>query len=102
MDRYDIIDKEGALTRFNELLTLVNADEINQWRHHPCTKALVWSLVYSEMEYHDQWRLGNLTAESTDGTAQLNAKALGALEAIDKMKMYILEEISNNDSSDRP
>lgn len=97
MDRYDIIDKEGALVRFRELLEMLSNDEIIQWRSHPCTKALLWGMVYTEMDYHDKWRNGTFTAPEAEGTAQLNAKALGALEVIDTLKRNILEEISVDD-----
>ena len=98
MDTYDVLESEKALQKFNELLDSVSPGEIEQWRYHACTKALLFSLLHSEMVYMENWSKGAFTSESADGTAQQNAKALGALEAISIMKQYIKEEISAYDN----
>lgn len=92
-NRYEILDEESILDRINELLGGIPKEEVVNWKSHSLTKALLWMLTYSEMRYHNEWVNGSFTTESAYGTAQANAKALGALEHIKLMKQYILEEI---------
>jgi hypothetical protein len=97
---YDILDVFDPGAKAREMLSMVDMGEIQQWKSHPCTQAILYGLMYDEQAYMLQFRTGRLTAESADGTAQLQAKAIGALEAIEQLKRFIIEEISPYDKSD--
>jgi len=101
MSQYEPLTADTALERFEELISSTTDAELDQWRHHPCTKALIWSLTYGELKYVEAWRDSAWTVDSAEGTAQLNAKALGAVEAYGIMKKYILEEMAPHDQGDR-
>ena len=42
----------------------------------------------------EQWSQGQFTSESTEGTAQMNAKALGAVQLIEELLETDYERIS--------
>lgn len=102
MSKFEILDAESPLAKFNELLGSVSSAEIAQWKHHPCTQALLYGLLHSETVLMENWKQGNYTLEGVEGTAQKNAQVLGQLESIDLIKKYILEEISPYDQDERP
>lgn len=101
MKSYEILDSQSLLSKFHEELGSVGDGEIEQWKHHPCTRALLYGLAHSEAVLLENWRAGQFTDASTGGTAQKNAQVLGHLESIELMKQYILEDISPYDTDDR-
>jgi len=56
-----------------------------EWKHHPETKRLHNYLKRISGELMEAWANGQYTTESTEGTAQLNAKAIGKYEAISEI-----------------
>ena len=65
-----------------EVLELVDANELRNWKNHPATIYIMKQLEADYLTYHEGWENGNYTAESDSGTIQANAKALGAIEAL--------------------
>jgi hypothetical protein len=64
----------------------------NDWLQHPSTKDLVKVLRGLIVEAKDQWAAGVFTAESSEGTAQKNARALGAVDVCEQIVEYILSK----------
>ena len=52
-------------------------EEFLGWMEHPVTQAFRKMLERLREEERDKWEDGLLTAESKDGTLQLNAEAIG-------------------------
>lgn len=57
-------------------------ERYDDWLAHPVTVALNRFLRNQRQELMERWSSGHFTAETSEGTAQLNAKALGEMEAI--------------------
>lgn len=56
---------------------LLTNEVFNDWLEHPVTQALRKQILPAKrQELHLRWENGDYTAESKDGTMQLNAKAL--------------------------
>lgn len=72
-----------------ETLKFLNRKEIQAWRNHPATIFLIKQLEADYLTYHSEWENGNFTSETDSGTAQLNAEALGAVDALSKIAEYI-------------
>lgn len=58
------------------------SDAQYEWLNHPSTKALIQDLVDGINEAMDCWSNGDYTAETSEGTAQRNAKALGGVQTL--------------------
>lgn len=95
----DILDSRSIREIVFNLHKELSKEEIIQWQRHPCTKALLLTLQGDYLDIHLGWEGQSFIAPSSDGTAQLNAKALGQLEAIRDIINHI-EEIHQNDSDD--
>lgn len=55
------------------------------WLEHPRTQELLRILEDWLEQERDKWEDGLLTAESKDGTLQLNAEAIGACQRVRKI-----------------
>lgn len=80
---------EDFYRRSDEALEIVGKNEIEAWYRHPITQALRFSLMGDFMGLYDSWGNGEFTKESSDGTVQANAKALGQVQAIESMIDWI-------------
>jgi len=91
-----LFDSEDIRDRALLLIEEITSEEKIQWLNHPCTKALLLTLQGDYLDHHQAWESGNFTSEHAEGTAQMNAKANGSLEAIRLIAEYI-EDINYND-----
>lgn len=57
--------------------------EFLEWKKHPVTELLFQYLKARRTAILEAWAAGQFTAESSEGTSQQNAKALGLMEAIE-------------------
>lgn len=73
---------------FNEL-DLANKNERDSWLQHPCTRSTIYTLQADIINMLETWSLGNYTAETTEGTIQLNSEALGQFKAAQAMLDYV-------------
>lgn len=88
-DRYD---SESYYSKSSELLDTVSKEEKQAWFNHPCTKSLVQTLEGDFAGLLLMWVGGAYSdTESTDSTAQQQAKARGQAQAIDD----VIEHIHN-------
>lgn len=55
----------------------VNKEEWSEWLQHPVTVAYRRHMTERLREIQDEWAAGVYTSESSEGTAQRNAVALG-------------------------
>lgn len=60
-------------------------EAFGEWKQHPETKRLFKFLNQISNELTDAWANGRFTTETTDGTIQLNSKAIGKYEAINEI-----------------
>jgi hypothetical protein len=56
---------------------------------HPCTAALVKYIQSEVLSRHAEWAGGAFSDTSVEGTAQLNAQAIGAVDAFNQIEGYI-------------
>jgi hypothetical protein len=56
---------------------MITKNEFEEWLLHPVTQDFKKLLKYKREDIKERWANGNFTAESADGTKQLNAEALG-------------------------
>lgn len=80
---------------FNEL-DLASKNERDSWLQHPCTRSTIYSLQADIIDMLDMWSLGNFTAETAEGTIQLNSEALGQFKAARAVLDYV-EGISDTE-----
>ena len=59
------------------------------WVRHPLTQALLKELQACTLDYHSAWEAGDFASESAEGTAQLSARATGALQFADQILEYM-------------
>ncbi len=62
------------------------------------TQELIKSLLESRADIKEAWSSGVYTAESADGTVQLNSKALGQLESLEGVLFWIEEGVEDDES----
>jgi len=81
--------------------------DLREWQEHPITRALKIGLEYDIHNLIECWSEGQFVTESADGTAQINAKALGQLayaadmlEYIKEMRVGLPEEEEENDEGE--
>ena len=65
------------------------------WRQLPMTQALLLQLKAWFVANFEEWANGSLTSESVEGTAQLNAKAMGHINACERVIEWIREVDTN-------
>lgn len=70
-------------------LNLATRGERESWLQHPCTRSLLHTLDADSMDITEAWSNGNYTAESKDGTMQLNAEALGHFKAVSSILDFV-------------
>lgn len=51
--------------------------EWEEWKLHPVTKRFHQFLLYQLAELQKQWVEGNFTSDTSDATAQINARSIG-------------------------
>lgn len=71
--------------------------ELQEWLNHQCTLELQQRLKEEYDTIVDMWANGAFTNESSDGTAQANAEALGRVKAISAF-LDMMEEIKESSS----
>lgn len=84
-----LYDSDDFRNRAAESMAEMTEDEIKNWLDHPCTQALRLTLKGDYIDYHKNWENGSFVDQSVEGTAQRNAKALGAIEAIRLISEYM-------------
>lgn len=60
-----------------------------EWLGHDLTRDLIKTLSEDIDLMKDRWVAGSFTGASFDETAQLNAKALGIVESLERVLEYI-------------
>ena len=88
MNAVDLLDTSRLEQKVAMLLEVVNEGEINTWKNHPCTKALMLGLLIDEANIMEQWKNGAY------GTRDEEQKALGHLRALQQLKEFFAEEIA--------
>lgn len=67
-----------------------------EWREHPVTEYFIKALSEEVQELKDLWATGSFTAESAEGTAQINSLSLGKVMAteliIENMREVVGED----------
>ena len=64
------------------------------WLQHPVTEALRKEILLPRLqELHRKWEAGDFTAESMEGTMQLNASAVGAAGVLRFLLEMDLEQL---------
>jgi len=95
----NLFDSDTYRFRAESILEGISQEERSNWLQHPLTKSLLLTLKGDYLDYHSAWESGAFTSESSDGSSQQNAKALGSLEAIRLLANYI-EDINSYDQSE--
>ena len=67
------------------------------WLEMPETRALIKDLETRIQDLKDQWETGNFTRETSDGTAQKNAEAIGFVSGLREAIEFINEGVKNED-----
>ena len=75
--------EESLQKQAEEIVGFLDHQEIINWQKHPCTQFILKRLEAETLGYHINWANGAFTDESESGTIQLNAKAIGAIEALE-------------------
>lgn len=78
-----------------DALSELDKTEKANWVQHPCTRALLHTLMGDYIDHHNGWEDGMFTGPTADITAQANAKAMGSIEAIRLIAQFI-EDIPND------
>lgn len=63
--------------------------EIQSWKQHPVTEAFIAVLDGRKRTLQDSWSAGQFTGNSTDETAQMNAKAIGQVQMLEDILQSI-------------
>lgn len=63
----------------------VNKEEWSEWLQHPVTVAYRKGLIAMKGAIQNDWAAGVYTAESSEGTAQRNAVALGQFRLLEDL-----------------
>lgn len=73
---------------------ILTKEMFDDWLQHPVTEMLR-AVVAPNLRkaLHEAWEAGNLTAESVEGTAQLNARAIGEAKAWRKIEQMTYEDM---------
>lgn len=73
----------------DEALKVLDIQQIRAWQNHPATVYILKELEADYLLFHSMWENGEFTASTDSGTAQSNAEALGAVDALCKVAEYI-------------
>ena len=88
----DKYDPDYHYGKSRELIDIVTKEDAEAWFSHPCTKSLIQTLEGDYSGLLIMWVGGGYSNEdSSDATAQLQAKARGQAQAIDD----VIEQINN-------
>lgn len=80
---------EELYARAEDAFTSIPEEEVKGWCKHPITQALKLSL-YGDMAGHfDGWVNGAYTGPTADETIQKNSKALGSVDAIEAILIWL-------------
>jgi hypothetical protein len=75
--------------RAENILASATPEDLREFKTNPYTKALNLMLTGDSALILEEWAAGSFSAESAEGTAQNNAKALGELHAIERVLDHI-------------
>lgn len=67
--------------------------EWQEWKRNPTTIEFFASLQALRESIKEDWVSGMYTAATSDGTVQLNAKALGQVQIIDRIMETSFEDV---------
>jgi len=84
-----MIDADTLYERAFEQLKVVTKGDYNDWRQNPLTLALVLALRGNVQEVSEFWKNGSFSGETSEQTAQLNARALGQVHAVEEVLEWI-------------
>jgi hypothetical protein len=76
-------------SKAEELFTSIPQSEVEAWANHPITKSLKQTLYGDMAGYFESWLNGEFTGKNSDETAQKNAKALGAVDAVEAILTWL-------------
>ena len=63
-----------------------------EWYRHPATQRM-WDIMKARRSaLQESWAAGAFTHESTEGTAQQNAKALGKVQQLEELMELIYDD----------
>lgn len=78
----------------NKSNSVLTEEMFADWLQHPVTELLRQRLLPKVREsLRDAWEAGNITAESVEGTAQLNATAIGRAGALRWLEQMTFEQM---------
>lgn len=60
----------------------ITLEEWKEWKQHPVTSEFFKAMSNRVEDIKTQWANGHFTAESVEGTKQLNANALGKVDIL--------------------
>lgn len=72
------------------------------WAHHPVTEEFLQQLVDSKQDTMEAWAAEKFTAHTPEGTAVVNATALGGIRVLDQLIEQIdgIRKVSAGDAGD--
>lgn len=73
---------------------MIEKEAFEEWKRNEITKLYFSALEKYRMTLLEAWAAGDFTSASVEGTAQLNAKALGQADILDRMKELDYDWIS--------
>lgn len=77
-------------------------EQIERWFNDHVTEYVMETyFVQARQDIMEQWANGDFTGESSEATAQLNAKALGQVDQIDQTIMSISDLIQEEREDER-
>lgn len=86
----DKLDPNSYTERSEEYLEGITLEERLSWFNHPCTKALIYAAEADIAGILSLWIAGGYSNEdSTDATAQVQAKARGMAQALNDIVEFI-------------
>ncbi len=80
---------EELYEKAKDLFESVPKGERSTWCKHPLTQSLVLSLYGDMTGYFEGWASGDYTGENAEATIQKNSKALGSVDAIETILVWV-------------
>jgi len=79
-----------------EAFKSVPESEKEAWLKSPITRSLRYTLMGDIIGFHESWQNGNFTGPSSDETAQLNARALGSVNAVEDILAWLDDALAGD------